>query len=89
MSTECVVYRCGRQDQMYLYLRADLKPGELPEALQRLTGKLTEAMRLGLSPERKLARVDIAQVLEKLAAPGYYIQMPPDGLLNPNLHFGD
>ena len=89
MSTECVVYRCGRQDQMYLYLRADLKPEELPEALRRLTGQLTEAMRLGLSPERKLARVDVTQVLEKLAAPGYYIQMPPDGLLKPNLHFGD
>lgn len=89
MSTDCVVYRCGRQDQMYLYLRADLKPEELPEALRRLTGKLTEAMRLGLSADRKLARVDVAQVLEKLAEPGYYIQMPPDGLLKANLHFGD
>jgi len=28
-------------------------------------------------------------VLEKLAEPGYYIQMPPDGLLKANLHFGD
>lgn len=89
MSTDCVVYRCGRQDQMYLYLRADLKPEELPEALRRLTGKLMEAMRLSLSPDRQLARVDVAQVLEKLAAPGYYIQMPPDGLLKANLHFGD
>lgn len=89
MSTECVIYRCGRQDEMYLYLRADLAPDTLPEALRRLTGKLTEAMRLSLSLERRLARVDVEQVLEKLAAQGYYIQMPPDGLLKANLHFGD
>ncbi|AXQ28658.1 YcgL domain-containing protein [Solimonas sp. K1W22B-7] len=89
MSTDCIVYRCGRQDEMYLYLRADLKPEDLPEALRRLTGKLTQAMQLSLAPERRLARVDVAQVLEKLAAPGYYIQMPPDGILKANLHFGD
>ncbi len=89
MSTDCTVYRCGRQGEMYLYLRADLKPEDLPEGLLRLTGKLTRAMQLSLAPERRLARVDIAQVLEKLAAPGYYIQMPPDGILKANLHFGD
>ncbi|PPE73545.1 hypothetical protein C3942_12130 [Solimonas fluminis] len=89
MSTDCTIYRCGRQDEMYLYLRADLTPEQLPEALRRLTGKLTEAMRLSLTPERRLARVDVALVLEKLVAQGYYIQMPPDGLLKANLHFGD
>ncbi|HSW12590.1 MAG TPA: YcgL domain-containing protein [Solimonas sp.] len=87
--TDCVIYRCARQDQMYLYLRADLQPEALPEGLLRLTGKLTRAMALSVTPERKLARVDVTQVLEKLAAPGYYIQMPPDGLLKGNLHFGD
>lgn len=89
MSTDCTVYRCTRQQEMYLYLRADLKPEDLPEGLLRLTGKLIRTMQLQLTPERKLARVDVGQVLEKLATPGYYLQMPPDGYLSPNLHFGD
>ncbi|MNP82545.1 Protein YcgL [compost metagenome] len=30
-----------------------------------------------LSPERKLAREDIAKVLENLESQGYHLQMPP------------
>lgn len=89
MSIACVIYRCDRQQEMYLYLRADVHPETLPEALRRLTGKLTPAMELALSPERKLARVDVALVLEKLAEQGYYLQMPPDGHLKAHLYFGD
>jgi uncharacterized protein YcgL (UPF0745 family) len=89
MNTDCVVYRCGKQDEMYLYLRAGKKPEELPEALLRCTGTLTQVMALSLAPGRKLARVDVDKVLEKLQEPGYYLQMPPQGHLKGNLYFGD
>jgi len=87
--TDCVIYRCSRQEEMYLYLRADLKPEELPEGLLRLTGKLIQTLSLSLGPERKLARVDVLQVIEALGRQGYFIQMPPDGYLKAHLHFGD
>jgi len=89
MTTACTIYRCSRQEEMYLYLRADLDPATLPEALLRLTGSLTRVMELALSPQRKLARVDVAKVLEQLGGPGYFLQMPPDGHLKPHLYFGD
>jgi uncharacterized protein YcgL (UPF0745 family) len=89
MNTDCVVYRCGKQDEMYLYLRAGVKPDDLPTALLRRVGKLTQVMQLSLAPGRKLARVDVDKVLEKLHEPGYYLQMPPQGHIKGNLYFGD
>ena len=85
----CVVYRCNRQDEMYLYLRADVAPESLPAPLLQRTGKLTETMKLSLTSERKLARVDTARVLEQLSKTGYFLQMPPDGHIKAHLHFGD
>ncbi|MGH8446805.1 MAG: YcgL domain-containing protein [Solimonas sp.] len=89
MSTACLVYRCAIQDQMYLYLRADLPPDALPEELRRRTGPLTRVMALELTPERKLARADVARVIERLASEGYYLQMPPQAQIDAHLYFGD
>lgn len=89
MSIACAIYRCSRQEEMYLYLRADLQPEDLPEALRRITGRLSRVMELQLTPERRLARVEVARVIEKLGEAGYYLQLPPDGHLKPHLYFGD
>lgn len=78
--TPCLIYRCSKQDEMYLYLREDLNPDEhLPDALRARTGRLTQVMRLELHPERRLARADVARVIEQLQAQGWYLQMPPQG----------
>lgn len=74
---------------MYLYLRADLEPHILPEPLMKRAGQLTEVMRLDLHAGRRLARVDVNKVVEQLALTGYYLQLPPNGLLDPHLYFGD
>ena len=87
--TACVVYRCSKQPELYLYLRADLPPEQLPEALRKLTGKLTRVMALTLDPARKLARADVARVIEKLQRDGHYLQLPPSGLMSGNLEDGD
>lgn len=89
MKQDCVVYRCGKQDEMYLYVRAGMPVEDLPEALRRRTGPLTQVMALSLAPQRKLARVDSARVIEKLIEQGYYLQLPPDGHIKAHLHFGD
>ena len=86
---DCLIYRCGKQEEMYLYTRTDFKTDALPEALLKRTGKLTQVMTLSLTAERKLARVDVANVMQKLTEQGYYLQMPPDGHLHAHLHFGD
>ncbi|HKY91170.1 MAG TPA: YcgL domain-containing protein [Nevskiaceae bacterium] len=87
--TACRIYRCSRQDELYLYLRADLDPAALPAPLLKKAGRLTEVMTLDLEPSRKLARVDAAKVLEGLQRHGWYLQLPPDGQLNAHLKDGD
>jgi uncharacterized protein len=87
--TECVVYRCSRQDEMYLYLRADLRGDDIPEALRQRAGRLTEVMRLQLDPTRRLARVDVLHVIEQLRTQGWFLQMPPDGRVQAWLNDAD
>lgn len=86
---ECVVYRCGRQDEMYLYLRKDLSEQDLPPALRERSGRLSEVMKLHLHPQRRLARCDVEQVMAQLQHQGYYLQLPPEGAIRAHLHFGD
>ena len=90
MSTmvSCQVYRATREDEMYVYIRDDLEPDNLPKELLLLVKQLEPVMGLELSPDRKLAREDVNQVIENLQQQGYHLQMPPDPL-QPQLHQGD
>ena len=74
---------------MYLYVRQGFEVEELPDALAKRVGQLTEVMSLSLSTERKLARVDVNNVMQALADQGFYLQMPPDGRVHARLYSGD
>jgi uncharacterized protein YcgL (UPF0745 family) len=87
--TSCLIYRCSRQAELYLYIRAGVDPATLPPPLLQRAGRLTKVMEITLDPSRKLARVDTAKVLEGLETNGWYLQLPPNGLLDAHLHFGD
>jgi uncharacterized protein YcgL (UPF0745 family) len=89
MTIACTIYRCARQAEMYLYLRSDLKPEELPEALRKQAGTLTQVMELPLTPQRRLARVEVSAVIARLQSDGWYLQLPPNGAMHGHLHFGD
>ncbi|MEM7027090.1 MAG: YcgL domain-containing protein [Pseudomonadota bacterium] len=84
----CHIYRCSRKEEMYLYLHEEQQLQSLPEELLLLVGQLTHVMDLELSADRKLARVNVEEVIKALKETGYFIQMPPSDLI-PNLHFGD
>tara|TARA_Y100001951_G_scaffold90720_1_gene84089 strand:- start:10216 stop:10509 length:294 start_codon:yes stop_codon:yes gene_type:complete len=73
----CSIYKSPRKNEMYLYvLKADALT-RVPEGLLAVFGSPAHAFDLVLSPERQLAREDIAQVLENLEKQGYHLQMPP------------
>jgi len=55
--------------------------GNLPDGLQQLTGGLDKVMELELTAERKLARVNVNDVMTALETKGFYIQMPPNDIL--------
>ncbi|EJN37355.1 hypothetical protein PMI38_03204 [Pseudomonas sp. GM84] len=77
MKRICSIYKSPRKNEMYLYvLKADGLE-RVPEGLLPFFGTPRHAFDLVLSPERKLAREDIAKVLENLDNQGYHLQMPP------------
>ena len=77
---------------MYLYV---VRPNEseaetfdplnaLPEAVRPAFGRATFVMHLELSESRKLARVNVLHVMDSLETKGFFLQMPPEGLIDPN-----
>ncbi len=62
---------------MYLYVLKAEGLERVPEALLPHFRHPLHAFDLVLTPERKLAREDIAKVLENLDNQGYHLQMPP------------
>ncbi|MCH7335038.1 YcgL domain-containing protein [Acinetobacter sp. NIPH 2699] len=56
----------------------------VPETVLQAFGKATFVMHLELHAERKLARVNVLHVLDSLQTKGFFMQMPPEGLINPN-----
>ncbi|HZJ92182.1 MAG TPA: YcgL domain-containing protein [Thiopseudomonas sp.] len=77
MKRICSVYQSSKKTGMYLYvLRADALK-KVPAALLELFGKPKHSFDLVLTPERKLIREDITQVLQNLDAQGYHLQLPP------------
>ncbi len=94
----CDIYRASKRDEMYLYIPARISDNEvelqedpeydplanISDSLKRAFGRPTFVMRLELTPERKLARVPVLSVIESLETQGYYLQLPPEGLISPN-----
>ncbi|HEY5717819.1 MAG TPA: YcgL domain-containing protein [Motiliproteus sp.] len=77
MKLICSIYKSSKKDEMYLYVdkQEDLK--RVPDALLEVFGRPVGAMTLLLTPEKKLARVDVQQVMDSIREQGYFLQMPP------------
>ena len=89
----CDIFKSSKKDEMYLYVARPDYPNEadpatlfdqVPAAMMQAFGKATFVMHLELSPERKLARANTLHVLDSLQTKGFFIQLPPEGLINPN-----
>ncbi len=76
------------RDEMYLYIHEDKTIDDLPEDLIKMVKQLTHVIDLELTPERKLAREDVVQVMKNIKEKGFHLQMPPDPL-KPELYQGD
>ncbi|MGE8539224.1 MAG: YcgL domain-containing protein, partial [Acinetobacter sp.] len=51
---------------------------------QAAFGRATFVMHLELSESRKLARANVLHVMDSIATRGFFLQMPPEGLIDPN-----
>jgi hypothetical protein len=74
----CWIYRCSKKDEMYLYLAAKDDFSCLPDNIRSMLGELHLSMHLDLHSERKLARVNVIDVMADLKERGFHIQLPPN-----------
>lgn len=74
---KCFIYKSSKKDQLYLYLPKKDEFEDVPPILMDTMGSPEFVMELELSPERKLARANAAEVLAGLEEKGFYLQMPP------------
>ncbi len=73
---QCAIYKSRKKQDTYLYLTAKDDFSGIPEPLLKLIGEPIHVMDLDLSPERKLAQEDTAEVLRNLHERGWHLQMP-------------
>lgn len=74
---QAYVYKSLRKADTYVYLGARDDFARLPEPLRSQLGNLQFVLEVALTPERKLARDDVAVVRENLAMRGFHLQFPP------------
>jgi uncharacterized protein YcgL (UPF0745 family) len=74
---QAYVYKSLRKADTYVYLGARDDFARLPEPLRSQLGNLQFVLEMTLTPERKLARADVAVVLANLQQIGYHLQAPP------------
>jgi hypothetical protein len=72
----CAIYKSLRKQDTYLYVTIRDDFSRVPEALLKLLGEPVHVMDLDLSPERRLAQEDTAEVLRNLQERGWHLQMP-------------
>lgn len=90
----CSIFKSSKKDEMYLYIaRPESNENQdqaadplevLPEAMRAAFGRATFVMDLELSESRRLARVNVLHVIDSIQNKGFFIQVPPEGLINPN-----
>lgn len=87
----CDVYKSSKKDEMYLYIARPDYPNDadvldplhaVPADLKQAFGRAKFVMHLELDGRRKLARVPVQDVLAAFEQQGYFLQLPPEGLIN-------
>jgi len=87
------IYKSSKKDEMYLYVARPANENEaetfeplevLAEPVRVAFGRATFVMHLELSESRKLARANVLHVMDSISTRGFFLQMPPEGLINPN-----
>lgn len=77
----CSIYRSPKQEGMYIYVPKKEGFDQVPDVLMKKIGTPGHVMDLLLTPDRTLARVDVNEVMAKIAEQGFFLQMPPGDTL--------
>jgi uncharacterized protein YcgL (UPF0745 family) len=77
----CHIYRSSRKADTFLYLAVKDDFSILPESLLSIFGDPEFSFSLELTSDKKLAKEDVAEVLENLSTQGYHLQLRKDVLI--------
>ena len=77
----CHIYRSSRKVDTYLYLADKDDLSILPENLLNIFGEPEFSFSFELTKDNKLAKEDVAEVLENLESQGYHLQLRDDVLV--------
>jgi len=84
---QCFIYKSNKKADLYLYIDKQDDFSSLPETILKSIGQPEYVMQLEITPERKLARENAADVINGIKENGFFIQMPPVTYTAPiNLH---
>ena len=73
----CAIYKGRAKADAFLYVAERDDFSRVPAALLKLMGRLEHVMDLELTPERRLAREDVLEVMRHLREQGWFLQLPP------------
>lgn len=73
----CEILKSSRKDEMYLYIDKQKGLSSVPDALMDTFGKPVPVLTMILTADKKLARVNAADVMDAIQEQGFYLQMPP------------
>ena len=71
----CAIYKSAKKLDTYLYMAIKDDFSRVPKALLNILGKPIYVFDLELTPERKLAREDVNEVMRNLHEQGWHLQM--------------
>ena len=77
---QAYVYKSQRKQDSFVYLAARDDFSVIPEAVKATLAPFQFVLEVALTPDRRLAQADVAQVRLNLAERGFHLQLPPPPL---------
>ncbi len=74
---QAYVYKSQRKQDTYVYLARRDDFAAMPDAVHAQLAPFAFVLEVALTPERRLAQADAAQVRANLADRGFHLQFPP------------
>lgn len=81
----CYIYRSGRKPDTYLYLLEKDDFSLVPDELMQAFGHPEFSFQFELTPDRKLAKEQSAEVYANLKQQGFHLQLADDLLIEQQL----
>jgi len=74
---QAYVYKSQRKQDSFVYLAVRDDFWVIPDAVKASLAPFQFVLEVALTPDRRLAQADAAQVRQNLAERGFHLQLPP------------